>query len=47
MKTIIFALIMAFSSVTFAATKCERMPDGSACCWDTQKEGPFRPLSCG
>lgn len=46
MKTIIFALIMTFSSTTFAAMKCERTPTGS-CCWDTQKEGPFRPFSCG
>lgn len=47
MKSIIFALIMAFSSTTFAAMKCERMPNGSSCCWDTSVEGPFRPLSCG
>ena len=46
MKAILFVLAMALSATATAAIKCERMPNGSLCCWDTAVEGPFRPLSC-
>jgi len=47
MKKLIAALLLStFAIATHAATKCERMPSGSLCCWDTVAEGPFRPLSC-
>lgn len=45
MKTIIFALLLAVSAPTYAVIKCERTPTGS-CCWDVNKEGPFRPITC-
>lgn len=34
------------SSNAVAAIKCERDGRGNMCCWDTVKDGPFRPLSC-
>jgi hypothetical protein len=46
MKAILFVLAMVLSTSATAAIKCERMPSGSLCCWDTEKEGPFRPFSC-
>lgn len=29
-----------------AATRCERDSSGGICCWDTNTEGPFKPMSC-
>ena len=47
MKKVTIALIVALMSVnTFAAVKCERDSRGGMCCWDTDKDGPFRPLVC-
>ena len=47
MKKVAIALIFGLMSVnTFAATKCESDRRGGLCCWDTVRDGPFRPLSC-
>ena len=45
MKTIIFALTLLIATPTYAVIKCERTPTGQ-CCWDTEKDGPFKPISC-
>jgi hypothetical protein len=45
MKTIIFALLIAVSTPTLAAIKCVNTPKGT-CCWDTEKDGPFKPVGC-
>jgi hypothetical protein len=29
-----------------AATKCERDYTGGICCWDTNTEGPYKPINC-
>ena len=29
-----------------AATRCERDNSGGICCWDTNVDGPFKPISC-
>jgi hypothetical protein len=29
-----------------AATRCERDSSGGICCWDTNEDGPFKPISC-
>lgn len=46
MKTIV-ALLCAvmISGPAVAAIKCENTPKGM-CCWDTDRDGPFRPISC-
>ena len=47
MKTIV-ALLCAvmFSNSAFAAIRCVPDGRGGTCCWDTDKDGPFKPLSC-
>ena len=40
------ALTIGFTSSVFAAIKCERDSRGNQCCWDTVKEGPYKPASC-
>jgi len=46
LKTLIaITLIMVFS-ISYAATKCERDYTGGICCWDTNTEGPFKPINC-
>lgn len=46
-KLILLAVVFALgtTSVT-AAIRCERGPGGNLCCWDIDKEGPFRPINC-
>jgi hypothetical protein len=47
MKKLIAAVLLSVFAISAqAAIKCERMPSGSLCCWDTAVEGPYRPLSC-
>jgi len=47
MKTVI-ALVCAvmLSSNAVAAIKCERDSRGNMCCWDTVRDGPFKPIVC-
>lgn len=46
MKKLLIALVIAHLTVpAMAAIKCEHTPRGS-CCWDTVRDGPFRPLGC-
>ena len=46
MKTIV-ALLCAviLTGPAMAVTKCENTPKGM-CCWDTDRDGPFKPISC-
>lgn len=46
MKAIVLAVALIMSTQTFAATKCETDSRGRMCCWDTDREGPFKPISC-
>ena len=47
MKKVAIALVVGLMSVnSFAAIKCERDRNGDMCCWDTVKDGPFRPIGC-
>jgi len=47
MKKVLAILCVAMmSSSAFAAIKCVPDGRGGMCCWDTVKDGPFRPLSC-
>ena len=40
---VLFAMV-SFNS--FAAVKCQPDGRGGMCCWDTQTQGPFRPIGC-
>lgn len=47
MKKLLIALLIAnFSLPAVAAIKCEPDRRGGMCCWDTVRDGPFRPLGC-
>lgn len=47
MKKVLAAVCIALMSTTaIAAVKCERDSRGNMCCWDTVRDGPFKPLSC-
>ena len=41
----LFSMMVLLGSA-HSATKCERNYDGSVCCWDTNTEGPFKPINC-
>jgi hypothetical protein len=41
--------VLVLLSVSFnasAAVKCVPDGRGGTCCWDVNKDGPFRPLGC-
>jgi len=46
MKTFITLILVMVFSLSYAATKCERDYTGGICCWDTNTEGPFKPINC-
>lgn len=47
MKKLVMVIFVALlSTSSFAATKCVPDGKGGQCCWDTDKEGPFKPISC-
>lgn len=47
MKTLFVAVAIALaSSNAIAVTKCVPDGRGGMCCWDTTRDGPFRPLGC-
>jgi hypothetical protein len=41
----LFSMIILMGSA-YPATKCERDYTGGICCWDTNTEGPFKPINC-
>lgn len=45
---VIIALCCAvmLSSNAVAAVKCVPDGRGGMCCWDTTRDGPFKPLGC-
>ena len=47
MKKLIMLLIFAAISTTaVAAVKCVPDGRGGMCCWDTNTDGPFKPIGC-
>lgn len=45
-KVVAILCVTLMSSSAFAAIKCVPDGRGGVCCWDTVKDGPFRPISC-
>jgi hypothetical protein len=44
-KVILFLFVAMISTSSFAAIKC--VPSGGGtCCWDTVRDGPFKPIGC-
>ena len=46
MKTLIAITLVLFLSTSYAVTKCVPDGRGGLCCWDTDTDGPFKPMSC-
>lgn len=45
-KVIALLCALMVSGSAFAALKCVPDGRGGMCCWDTDRQGPFRPLGC-
>lgn len=45
-KALVFVCAVMMSTSTFAAVKCAPDGRGGMCCWDTVRDGPFKPLAC-
>jgi len=46
MKKIFVVALAVLSLNAFGATKCESDGRGGICCWDTNKDGIFKPVGC-
>jgi len=46
MKTLIVITLLSLSALAHAVVVCEVDGKGRMCCWDTEKDGVFKPLSC-
>jgi hypothetical protein len=45
-KLIGFAIVVLISTSAVAAVKCVPDGRGGMCCWDTNTDGPFKPIGC-
>ena len=45
-KLIALAIVALLSTSAYAATKCVPDGRGGMCCWDTDRDGPFKPIGC-
>ena len=44
-KLVIVAVIALLSTTAYSAVRC--VPSGGGtCCWDTDKDGPWKPIGC-
>jgi len=46
MKLFIIVALAVLSLNSYAYIKCEPSPMGGTCCWDTEADGPFKPIGC-
>jgi hypothetical protein len=44
--TIVIALTFVIAVEAYAAVKCQPDGRGGMCCWDTNTDGPFKPIGC-
>jgi hypothetical protein len=44
--TIAAALVFVVSVESYAAVKCVPDGRGGMCCWDIDKDGPWKPIGC-
>lgn len=45
-KLIAIAVVVLLSTSAYAATKCVPDGRGGMCCWDTDRDGPWKPIGC-
>ena len=44
-KIIVIAIVVFLSTSAYSAVRC--VPSGGGtCCWDTDRDGPFKPIAC-
>ena len=43
---ITYVISLLLSSGVYAQTKCVPDGRGGICCWDTNTEGPYKPINC-
>ena len=47
MKKMIMVLALSVLSLnSYGAVKCQPDGRGGMCCWDTEKDGIFKPVGC-
>ena len=47
MRALFVAVALALSTTNaLAVMKCESDSRGNMCCWDTVRDGPFKPIGC-
>ena len=46
LTTLCAVLTMLAVTPVYAVMKCESDGRGGMCCWDTDKDGPFKPIKC-
>jgi hypothetical protein len=45
-KLIALAIVAMLSTSGYAAVKCQPDGRGGMCCWDTDRDGPWKPIGC-
>ena len=45
-KMIMVVAIAVFSLNSYGAVKCQPDGRGGMCCWDTERDGIFKPVGC-
>ncbi len=45
-KALVLLVITMLSTSSFAYIKCVPDGRGGQCCWDTDRDGPFKPIGC-
>lgn len=45
-KAIAVLFVVLLSTNAIGAVKCAPDGRGGMCCWDTEKDGPWKPISC-
>lgn len=44
--SVVIALTFVVAVEAYAAVKCVPDGRGGMCCWDTEKDGIFKPIGC-
>lgn len=45
-KLLAVVFVVLLSTSTYAAVKCVPDGRGGMCCWDTDRDGPWKPIGC-
>ena len=45
-KLMMLFVVISLSTSAYAAVKCVPDSRGGMCCWDTEKDGLYKPVGC-